>query len=187
MVHFWTIRGGCRKYAVSQFVVSVVGGFLVAFVSMWLLIGILSTFMPLAIDYQGYFGSSAFATSLINNPDGPRVFAYLLVQTSQYALSAAMFSAFAAWIGSLIPDRLVVYASTVILYFTCYYVLYLIPAFVQLPYDWYSALILWLSSMNDINGQWLTPYLLKLAAALILFLLLGFFAQHNIVRRQRYE
>ena len=167
--------------------VAVVGGFLVAFVSKWLLIGILSTFMPMLREYQGNFGGNGFADGLINHPDRPRVLVYLMVQTSQYALSAAMFSAFAAWIGSLIPDRLVVYASTVVLYFTCYYAIYLIPAFVRLPYSWYPGLTLWLLSMSEIDGQWLTTYLLKLVMALILFVLLGFFAQHNIVRRQRHE
>jgi len=68
-----------------------------------------------------------------------------------------------------------------------YYALYLIPAFVRLPYSWYPGLTLWLLSMSEIDGQWLTTYLLKLVMALILFVLLGFFAQHNIVRRQRHE
>ena len=181
MVSFWTLRSGCRKYALSQFSAAMLGGFLVVFCGMWLFIGILSFFLPIMRDYQGNF-NSVFASSLINDPEGSHPFAYLLLQTSQYALSGAMFSAFAAWVGSLIPDRLVVFSSAVVLYFALYNIP--ISSFFSLPFNQ----LLWLSGVCDNqNGQWLPPYLEKWAVAIVMGILLGFLTQSNVVRRQRHE
>lgn len=175
-VPFWSVRCGIRRYARSQFSMAVFLGFCSVFFGFLLFILVLFIALPTAAytDNGNMYGSFL---------DNGQLALYMLFNSMHAGLSGAVVAGFAAWFGTVTPNRLAILAAPNV----CYMLLGRLSSVRGIP--------AWLRISTLIDGgvrvapdsdlSWLWSFLCKLAVVLVICVPLCLAAEYNAKRRQK--
>lgn len=156
---FWMVRSGVSNYTISKYLITGFTGFLATGLGMTLFLLIMLLFFPL---FNTFTTGDAYESLLLNNQ--PVLYAvYFIIH---YSLSAALMSATAFWVSTLIPNIYTTIAAPLVIYFT----LHRIVGQMGLPH--YLQPVNWIEGIYN-AGSASTSLIVKIITVLILCLLMG--------------
>lgn len=170
---FWMIRTGVNKYTTSKLIASGLSAFLTTFLG-------LTLFLFITTPAFSFFTYSRTGDAYSPLLDVSLPLLYNLLFISHYALSAMIFSFIAMFISTYIPNKFVVLASPVLIYF----ILHRFTALLNIPE--------YLKAVNLVEGIFdagspLNTFILKLFIVLIICLLLSVSTLLQVRRRVQHD
>jgi hypothetical protein len=156
---FWMVRSGIDRYTISKYISAGFSGFLSTGFGMTLFILLMLLRFPL---FEIITTGNAYELFLLNNQ--PVLYAvYFIVH---YSLSAALMTAVAFWVSTLIPNRFTTIAAPLVIYFSLFRIIQqmALPLFLQPVY--------WVEGIYN-AGTPSASLTVKVVIVLVLFLLMG--------------
>ena len=174
-IPFWSVRCGIRRYTRGYYGMSVLTGFCTVFFGQLLFALTLLALLPSggSTDNGNLFGE------FLSRGQVPL---YLLFSSMHDGLSGALVAGFAAWFGTVVPNRLAIFAMPNV----CYMLLIRFGSF-DIPYYLQINALLGggVRVAPESGFSWLWTFLCKLAAVLVICVPLCLAAEYNAKRRQK--
>ena len=171
--NFWMVRTGVRNYSVSKVLASGISGFLTTAIGLVVFTLLMRIRLPLFV--QSSTGDPYEYLLLVEMP-----ISYLFFHITHISLTAALFAVIALWVSTYLPNKFVVLAAPLVLYF----IVHRFTTQLDIPE--------YLKAMNIVEGMYnagspIATLLIKLGTVFIFCLLMGYGTVRQIRRRVQHD